>query len=155
MLRLQMFARTYINIRPSHKQVCSFFSTKCYVRKTSSMSTFNSLKIDEMRSRASSIRPDRAQYRLIEFVENLDRYCPGGYHPLQIGDDIYDRRYRLVDKLGYGGYWSIWLARDLRLVRYVAVKAITTDTSACTPGASLINSLGYSPSRPGREIIPP
>ena len=28
-------------------------------------------------------------------------------------DDLVDGRYRLVDKLGYGGYSTIWLARDL------------------------------------------
>jgi len=55
----------------------------------------------------------KAQYKFIEYVEDLDRYCPGGYHPLKIGNDLAGR-YRLVDKLGYGGYSTIWLARDLR-----------------------------------------
>lgn len=37
----------------------------------------------------------------------------------------------------------------------MAVKAITADASSSTPEASLIRALGSSPSRPGREIIPP
>lgn len=105
-------------------------------------------------SRTSSTGHGRAQYKIIEHVEDLDRYCPGGYHPMQIGDDLDDGQYRLVDKLGYGGYSTIWLARDLRRARYVAVKAITADASACTPESSLIHSLVNSPSTPGKEIIP-
>ena len=81
-------------------------------------------------------------------------YRPGGYHPLQIGDDLDEGRYRLVDKLGYGGYSTIWLARDLGRARYVAVKVITADASTYTPEASLLHSLGSSPPRPGSEIFP-
>ena len=44
-------------------------------------------------SRSSSIRPGKTQYRLIEYVEDLDRYRPGGYHPLKIGDDLDVGRY--------------------------------------------------------------
>jgi len=86
------------------------------------MSTFNPLNADKMygdtdgtsESRPSSIKPGKPQYRLIEYVEDLDRYRPGGYHPLKIGDDLDDGRYRLVDKLGYGGYSTIWLAVTYR-----------------------------------------
>jgi hypothetical protein len=159
----QMFAHTYINARRIHKQVCTFVSNLSPVRKTPSMSTYISLKAGEMSrdtngssgSRPSNTGPGKTQYRLIEYVEDLDRYCPGGYHPLKIGDDLDDGRYRLVDKLGYGGYSTIWLARDLRGARYVAVKAITADSSSCTPEASLLYSLGKSSSTLGGEIIPP
>ncbi|KAJ5186385.1 hypothetical protein N7449_011149 [Penicillium cf. viridicatum] len=127
------------------------------------MSTYISLKAGGMSrdtngssgSRPSTTGPGKTQYRLIEYVEDLDRYCPGGYHPLKIGDDLDDGRCRLVGKLGYGGYSTIWLARDLRRARYVAVKAITADASSCTPEASLMYSLGKSPPTPGGEIIPP
>lgn len=73
----------------------------------------------------------------------------------QIGDDLHYGQYRLVDKLGYGGYSTIWLARDLPRARYVAVKVITADASACTPESSLIHSLADSLSTLGKEIIPP
>ncbi|KAJ5223964.1 hypothetical protein N7468_008506 [Penicillium chermesinum] len=127
------------------------------------MSTFTPPKSDKMSrdtdasndSRTSTmIRPGKPQYRLVEDVEDLHRYCPGGYHPLEIGDDLDEGRYRLVDKLGYGGYSTIWLARDLRTARYVAVKAITGDASTYTPEASLLCSLGNSPPGPGSEILP-
>lgn len=68
-------------------------------------------------SATSNRRLGMSRYRLIEDVEDvedLDRYRPGGYHPLQVGDELDNACYRVVDKLGYGGYSTIWLARDLR-----------------------------------------
>ncbi|KAJ5146536.1 CMGC/SRPK protein kinase [Penicillium bovifimosum] len=126
------------------------------------MSTYTS-KADEMShdtnrssgSGPSTTGPGKTQYSFIEFIEDLDNYCPGGYHPLTIGDALNGGRYQLVDKLGYGGYSTIWLARDLRMDRYVALKAITADASSSTPEASLMHYLGNSPSTPGRGIIPP
>ncbi|GKZ81564.1 hypothetical protein AnigIFM56816_006085 [Aspergillus niger] len=161
---LQMFTRTctYISLRRSHKQIWRLVSNQPYARKISLMSTFTLPKSDKMgrdtdasnESQTSTVRPGRPQYRLVEDVEDLHRYCPGGYHPLEVGDDLDESRYRLVDKLGYGGYSTIWLARDLRQARYVAVKAITADASTSTPEPGLLCSLGSTPPRPGSEILP-
>lgn len=95
-------------------------------------------------SRLSSIRPVKTQYRLVEHVEDLERYRPGGYYPLKIGDDLDDGRYLLVDKLGYGGYSTIWLARDLQMARYVAIKVITADASLNASEASILCCLKES-----------
>lgn len=57
-------------------------------------------------------------------VESPDRYRPGGYHPVHLGD-VYHQRYRVIHKLGFGTYSTVWLARDLQSVsrtRYVALK---------------------------------
>ena len=48
-------------------------------------------------------------------VESPDRYRPGGYHPVHLGD-VYHQRYRVIHKLGFGTYSTVWLARDLRSV---------------------------------------
>ncbi|KAL1853982.1 hypothetical protein Daus18300_011571 [Diaporthe australafricana] len=61
------------------------------------------------------------EYHWIDGVERLELYEPGGYHPVNI-DDLLHNRYRIVDKLGFGGYSTIWLARDERDKSYVAVK---------------------------------
>ena len=61
------------------------------------------------------------EYRWIDGAERLELYEPGGYHPVLI-DDLLHNRYRIVDKLGFGGYSTIWLARDEVDKRYVAVK---------------------------------
>lgn len=46
--------------------------------------------------------------------EALSRYCPGGYHPVRIGDVFDGGKYRVVRKLGYGVYSTVWLACDLK-----------------------------------------
>jgi serine/threonine-protein kinase SRPK3 len=48
--------------------------------------------------------------------ESLARYCPGGYHPVQIGDSFKDGAYKVVNKLGYGQYSTVWLVQDTRSV---------------------------------------
>lgn len=49
---------------------------------------------------------------LIYDQERLDRYCEGGYHPVNLGDKFKDGRYEVVHKLGWGGYSTVWLAKD-------------------------------------------
>ena len=45
--------------------------------------------------------------------ESIARYCKGGYHPVRI-DNLFNRdKYRIVSKLGYGVYSTVWLAFDL------------------------------------------
>jgi serine/threonine-protein kinase SRPK3 len=61
------------------------------------------------------------EYCWIDGVERLELYEPGGYHPVMVNDLLHNR-YRIVDKLGFGGYSTIWLARDEMVKRYVAVK---------------------------------
>jgi len=46
-------------------------------------------------------------------AEYPDAYRPGGYHPVHLGD-VYCQRYRVIHKLGFGSYSTVWLARDLQ-----------------------------------------
>ncbi|CAI6342237.1 unnamed protein product [Periconia digitata] len=55
-------------------------------------------------------------------AEPLHRYGEGGYHPTLLGDVLKDGRYRILHKLGWGGYSTVWAARDLREHKYVALK---------------------------------
>ncbi|XP_026187235.1 SRSF protein kinase 3 [Mastacembelus armatus] len=55
--------------------------------------------------------------------EDPREYCYGGYHPVQIGDTL-NGRYQVVSKLGWGYFSTVWLCRDLRLGRCVAVKVL-------------------------------
>jgi len=70
---------------------------------------------------------DPIWYNWVDGVEHLERYEPGGYHPVTV-DDLLHNRYRIVDKLGFGGYSTIWLARDEKAERYVAVKIGVSST---------------------------
>jgi hypothetical protein len=44
--------------------------------------------------------------------EKISQYRPGGYHPVSLGDTIKENRYKIVHKLGWGGFSTVWLARD-------------------------------------------
>ncbi|KAJ5318810.1 uncharacterized protein N7506_011514 [Penicillium brevicompactum] len=56
-------------------------------------------------------------------AEPLHRYHEGGYHPIILGEFLHSGRYKVLHKLGWGGYSTVWLARDQRLDElYVAIK---------------------------------
>ncbi|KNE59421.1 serine/threonine-protein kinase SRPK3 [Allomyces macrogynus ATCC 38327] len=44
--------------------------------------------------------------------EDAQDYCPGGYHPVNIGDKFKDGRYTVLRKLGWGHFSTVWLCRD-------------------------------------------
>ncbi|KFG83189.1 putative protein kinase [Metarhizium anisopliae] len=56
--------------------------------------------------------------------EKLVYYQPNGLHPIDLGDELHDHRFRVIHKLGYGGSSTVWLCRDQSKDRpvYVAVK---------------------------------
>ncbi|KAI0883989.1 kinase-like domain-containing protein [Annulohypoxylon maeteangense] len=54
-----------------------------------------------------------------------EAYHPGGYHPVHIGD-IIQSRYRVLRKLGYGSYSTVWLVVDhIQPNRLMALKIAT------------------------------
>lgn len=85
------------------------------------------------------------EYELIDDVERIEKYRPGGYHPVSVGDTLHDR-YLIVDKLGFGGYSIVWLARNTRLNRYVAIKIAVADSPP--QEAQVFRALSKSGPRP-------
>ncbi|KAF9769289.1 hypothetical protein IL306_013298 [Fusarium sp. DS 682] len=55
-----------------------------------------------------------------------EAYHPGGYHPVHLGDVIQER-YRIIRKVGWGQYSTVWLAVDMQLDRYVSLKIIVAN----------------------------
>lgn len=47
-----------------------------------------------------------------EEQEDDTQYCRGGYHPVVIGD-VFDNLYRVVRKLGWGHFSTVWLCREI------------------------------------------
>ena len=55
--------------------------------------------------------------------EDPKDYCKGGYHHVEIGE-VYNERYKILRKVGWGHFSTVWLAWDLKLARYVALKVV-------------------------------
>ncbi len=55
---------------------------------------------------------DLRQYKVGVPAEDLRLYCPGGYHPVHLGDLFKNGRYEVLNKLGFGSFSTVWLARD-------------------------------------------
>uniref|UniRef100_A0A8C1BIT4 non-specific serine/threonine protein kinase n=1 Tax=Cyprinus carpio carpio TaxID=630221 RepID=A0A8C1BIT4_CYPCA len=58
-----------------------------------------------------------------EEQENPSDYCKGGYYPVKIGD-LFNGRYHVVRKLGWGHFSTVWLCWDLQRKRFVALKVV-------------------------------
>ncbi|KAI0760098.1 kinase-like domain-containing protein [Fomes fomentarius] len=54
-------------------------------------------------------------------------YDPENLYPVRIGD-VFQSRYQVVGKLGYGGYSTVWLCRDLEEHCHVAVKVCSRNS---------------------------
>ncbi|KAM4024869.1 SRSF protein kinase 1-like [Anomaloglossus baeobatrachus] len=50
-------------------------------------------------------------------------YCKGGYHRVQIGD-LFNNRYHVIRKLGWGHFSTVWLCWDLQVKQFVALKVV-------------------------------
>ncbi|KAL7414294.1 kinase-like domain-containing protein [Mrakia frigida] len=61
------------------------------------------------------------------YEEESKEYRPGGYHPVRIGDKFREGRYEVKRKLGWGHFSTVWLARDSRENRHVALKIVKSD----------------------------
>lgn len=53
--------------------------------------------------------------------ETIEDYKVGGYHPVHVGE-IFLYRYIVIQKLGWGHFSTVWLAKDLKYNSYVALK---------------------------------
>ena len=85
--------------------------------------------------------------------EGLENYVRGGYHPVHLGD-VFEDKYKVVHKLGYGGFSTVWLARDSVLQRYVAIKILCAEVSSQGPELKVLNYLKQSSTdHPGRRYV--
>ncbi|KAI0538777.1 serine/threonine protein kinase [Xylaria digitata] len=63
--------------------------------------------------------------------EGDDNYRPGGFHPVYIGD-VYNNRYKILNKIGYGVYSTVWVVKDLQSQtggrrEFLALKVLRAD----------------------------
>lgn len=82
-----------------------------------------------------SIRPVYVPFDSDEGAESIEEYKPGGFHPTHLGDLLgQKRRYRVVHKLGHGGFGTVWLCRDVEQNRWKAVKILAASHSTGNSG---------------------
>jgi len=95
------------------------------------------------------------QYRpsALEDVEEIENYSLGGFHPTHIGD-IIEERYMVVHKLGYGGFSTVWLAKDKLAKRYVALKIIVASIGQDCKELRILQKLANeSTSHTGKDYV--
>lgn len=94
-------------------------------------------------------------YLPIDDVERLENYRIGGYHPIAIGDTFKDGRYEVVDKLGHGGYSTIWIVKDKDAANtYAAVKVCISDKTLTSKEKEVIQKLLHSNDDRASMILP-
>jgi serine/threonine-protein kinase SRPK3 len=81
--------------------------------------------------------------------ESLERYRPGGYHPVNIKDTFNSGRYRVLQKLGCppggGGYSTVWLVHDSMLSQLAALKVVVSEISEKSNEARILQLLSSIP----------
>ncbi|KAJ5547573.1 hypothetical protein N7513_004807 [Penicillium frequentans] len=80
-----------------------------------------------MSTKADKSLMDQPTYICPIDAEPLHRYQQGGYHPVTLGECLKAGRYKVLHKLGWGGYSTVWAARDQRTESYVTVKISTAE----------------------------
>ena len=155
-----MMLRLRLGILHRHKPAHVFFPPSCckYLFRHSPFAAFDNFR-SSYSMVSTSARPDPApqiEYIHIEDVETMEGYRPGGYHLISIGDKL-QARYRVVDKLGYGGYSTTWLARDECSGKFVAVKVGTAESNPREVNVLSALTATQNPKSvgsPGRVMIP-
>ncbi|XP_044204182.1 SRSF protein kinase 1b isoform X2 [Thunnus albacares] len=88
--------------------------------------------------------------------EDPNDYCRGGYHHVKIGD-LFNGRYHVIRKLGWGHFSTVWLAWDIQDKRFVAMKVVKSAehyTETALDEIKLLKSVrNTDPSDPSREKV--
>ncbi|XP_030640949.1 SRSF protein kinase 1a [Chanos chanos] len=91
-----------------------------------------------------------------EEQEDPNDYCKGGYHHVKIGD-LYNGKYHVIRKLGWGHFSTVWLAWDIQEKRFVAMKVVKSAehyTETALDEIKLLRSVRNSdPDDPNREMV--
>ncbi|THV48901.1 hypothetical protein BGAL_0222g00210 [Botrytis galanthina] len=96
---------------------------------------------------------DDAKYRAQPVETN---YGKGGFHPIHLKDTFKHDRYKVIHKLGHGGFATAWLARDTKRERYVALKVLAARLSSTSKEVDMLRrmkSRRVNPEHAGRFYV--
>ncbi|KAJ7596625.1 kinase-like domain-containing protein [Mycena floridula] len=84
-------------------------------------------------------------------------YNAGGYLPVKVNDSFKEGRYRVLRKLGWGHFSTVWLVKDEQLKRHSALKVVKSAGRYAETARDEIKLLSkvasFSPNHPGRSFI--
>ncbi|XP_076849817.1 SRSF protein kinase 1b isoform X1 [Brachyhypopomus gauderio] len=91
-----------------------------------------------------------------EEQEDPNDYCKGGYHHVKIGD-LFNSRYHVIRKLGWGHFSTVWLSWDIQAKRFVAMKVVKSAehyTETALDEIKLLRAVrNNDPNDPSREKV--
>ncbi|KAJ2990091.1 hypothetical protein NUW54_g8582 [Trametes sanguinea] len=96
---------------------------------------------------------DSSYLYLVE-EEMIPWYDPKDFYPVELGEVLHSR-YQVIGKLGYGGYSTVWLCRDLAEHRYVAVRICARNSVPIQREVAALEHLDSFPAinHPGRYFL--
>ncbi|KAG7450208.1 kinase-like protein [Guyanagaster necrorhizus] len=84
-------------------------------------------------------------------------YNAGGYLPVKLNDTFKNNRYRVIRKLGWGHFSTVWLVKDAHLQRHSALKVVKSAARYAETARDEIKLLSqvasFSPTHPGRQHL--
>ncbi|KAG5648224.1 hypothetical protein DXG03_006181 [Asterophora parasitica] len=84
-------------------------------------------------------------------------YNAGGYLPVKVGDTFKSGRYRVIRKLGWGHFSTVWLVKDTQESRHSALKVVKSAGRYAETARDEIKLFSrvasFSPTHPGRSHI--
>jgi len=97
------------------------------------------------------------KYEPIPYIEQLEDYTQGGFHPVHLGDRLNGDRYRVLNKIGHGSFCTVWLAEDTTTQTCVAVSIQRAGDLQGYDRTHNINILRHlsrgDPAQPGRSNV--
>lgn len=134
-------------------------SQRCFPSPTFPSSAFACGRVRAASTMTTPAQPSHASVEEIYFpeddVEYLEQYRAGGYHPTFIDNSFQEGRYNVVHKLGYGGYSTIWLARDHQQHRYVSLKIKASSALSPPRENQIMRQLGnHDAKEEERQFVP-
>ncbi|SMR63713.1 unnamed protein product [Zymoseptoria tritici ST99CH_1A5] len=100
-------------------------------------------------TRRPSLQRCRKDYRLLSATsrlqieeQSLPRFHQKRYFPVNIGQ-VFNNRYRIIAKLGYGANSTVWLARDQVTQQYASLKICVRDETEDSPVLNEYNILRH------------